>query len=132
MIAFAANQPRVVWDSYDTGVGRTYLWQAGSATIVSNAGGDQFFASIAVDSAGANVISWSQTKPSNFSFDQYLSYGGVTRISTASSFPNNDTFFGGTFIGDYNATVAAGTTAHPIWTDLRGPTFFQNAMVYSP
>ena len=53
------------------------------------------------------------------------------QISTASSFPNNDPIFGGAFIGDYEAMVAT-STAHPIWTDLRGPSFAQNAMVYSP
>jgi hypothetical protein len=132
MIAFGGGQPRVVWNSYDTGVGRTYLWQGGSVSTVSNAGGDQFFASIAVNASQANVISWSQTNPANFSFDQYLFNGGVSKISTASSFPNNDPFFGGSFIGDYNATVVAGSTPHPIWTDLRGPTFAQHAFVYSP
>jgi hypothetical protein len=132
MIAASLGKPKVVWNSYDTGVGRTYLWSSGTVTTVSNSGGDQFFSSIAADSSGGLVISWSQTNQSNSSFDQYLSYGGVTKISTASSFPNSDPFFGGAFIGDYNATVARGTTPHPIWTDVRGPTFGQNAMVYSP
>jgi hypothetical protein len=53
-------------------------------------------------------------------------------VSTASSFPNNDTFFGGAFIGDYEAITVAGATAHPIWTDVRAPTYAQNAMVYAP
>jgi hypothetical protein len=133
MITFALAQPRVVWNSYDTGVGRTYRWQAGRLRIESNSGGDQFFASIGVNSGGKNVISWSQTDQSNLSFDQYLSNNRVlSKVSTASSFPNNDTFFGGTFIGDYNATVVAALTPHPIWTDVRGPTYAQNAMVYSP
>jgi hypothetical protein len=132
MIAAALNKPKVVWNSYDTGVGRTYLWSSGTVSTVSNSGGDQFFSSIATDPGGGLAISWSQTNQSNSSFDQYLSYGGVTKISTASSFPNSDPFFGGAFIGDYNATVARGITPHPIWTDLRGPSFAQNAMVYSP
>jgi hypothetical protein len=132
MIATALGKPKVVWCSYDTGVGRTYLWSSGTVTTVSNSGGDQFFASIAADSSGGLAISWSQTNQANGSFDQYLSYGSVSKISTASSFPNSDPFFGGTFIGDYNATTIRGTTPHPIWTDIRGPSFWQNAMVYSP
>jgi hypothetical protein len=132
MIATAGNRPKVVWNSYDTGVGRTYLWSNGTVTTVSNIGDHQFFASVAADTNGMLAISWSQTKQSNFSFDQYLSYGGVSKISTASSFPNSDPFFGGAFIGDYNATIVAGTTPHPIWTDVRGSSFWQNAMVYSP
>jgi hypothetical protein len=132
MIATVGRKPKVVWSSYDSGVGRTYLWSNGVVTKVSDSGGDQFFPSIGVDTAGALAISWSQTDQSNASYDQYLSYGGVSKISTASSFPNNDTFFLGAFIGDYNAATVRGTSPHPIWTDVRGSTYFQNAMVYSP
>ena len=85
------------------------------------------------DGNGVLAISFSQTQQSNSSYDRYLVQGGpANKVSTASSFPNNDTFFGGAFIGDYEAITVAGATAHPIWTDLRGPTYFQNAMVYSP
>jgi len=69
---------------------------------------------------------------SNQSYDQYLSDGGVvSKISTASSFPNKDTFFGGSFIGDYNTTTGLNGAAHPVWTDIRGPTYAQNTMVYA-
>ena len=30
------------------------------------------------------------------------------------------------------AITTLGTNAHPIWTDIRAPTYAQNAMVYSP
>jgi len=133
MIAVVAHQPNVVWTSYDTGVGRCYLWSSGSVKKVSDSGGDQFFPAIAADSVGALAISFSQTKASDSSYDRYLSFNGsVTIVSTASSFPNSDPFFGGAFIGDYEAITTLGGTAHPIWTDVRGPSFAQNAMVYSP
>jgi hypothetical protein len=133
MITSYAGKPSVVWASNDTGVGRTYLWTQGTLTTVSDSGDDQFFPAIAADSTGTLAISWSQTKRSNSSYDRYLVHGGpAVKISTASSFPNNDPFFGGAFIGDYEAITVQGTTPHPIWTDLRGPTFAQNAMVYSP
>jgi hypothetical protein len=137
-MAFAGGKPTVIWPSYETGAGRIQVWQSGVVSTVSDSGGNQFFPSISADSLGGYAISWSQTKASNSSFDQYLSYGGVTKdvitqtmVSTASSFPNNDTFFGGAFIGDYNGITAYGGAAHPIWTDLRGPSYFQNAMVFA-
>jgi hypothetical protein len=133
MITLAANKPKVVWTSYDTGAGRAYLWSNGTVTTVSDTGGDQFFPAIATDSSGVLAISYSQTDPATSSYDRYLVQGGpALKVSTASSFPNSDPFFGGAFIGDYEAITVAGTTAHPIWTDLRGPSFDQNAMVYSP
>jgi len=129
-ITLTAGKPRVVWASYDSGVGRVYLWELGQVTPVSDQGGDQFFPSIAT-TGDSYAISWSQTKPSNLSFDQYLSFGTVFKVSTASSFPNSDPFFGGAFIGDYNGMTAAGNSPHPIWTDVRGPLFEQHAMVYA-
>ena len=133
MIAVVDHQPKVVWTSYDTGAGRCYLWSSGSVTKVSDSGGDQFFPAIAVDATGALAISFSQTQASDSSYDRYLSFNGsVTKVSTASSFPNSDPFFRGAFIGDYESITALGATAHPIWTDVRGPSFAQNAMVYSP
>jgi hypothetical protein len=83
-------------------------------------------------------VSWSQTNQAAGTFDQYLYNGGtVSKISTASSFPNQDLFFGGAFIGDYNGMAVSGPAIHPIWTDLRrnDPQYggkAQDAMVYSP
>jgi hypothetical protein len=131
-MTYSGGYPRVVWTSYDTGVGRTYLWSRGHVTAVSNTGDHQFFPSISGDGHGGFAISWSQTKDSDESFDQYLWYGGsVTKVSTASSFPNLDPFFAGAFIGDYNSIVALNADPHPIWTDLRGPSYQQYAMVYA-
>jgi hypothetical protein len=128
----AGAKPSVVWTSYDTGVGRCYQWVNGSVSAVSDTGGDQFFPAIAFDSSGVAAISYSQTDPSNSSYDRYLVHGGpAALVSTASSFPNSDPFFLGQFIGDYEAIVAVGEDAHPIWTDLRGPSFEQNAMVFA-
>jgi hypothetical protein len=132
MIATAAGRPAVVWTSYDSGAGRCYVYRNGQVRLVSDTGGDQFFPSVAADANGKLAISYSQTSSANSSFDQYLSYNGsVTKVSTASSFPNSDPSFGGTFIGDYNEITVLGTAVHPIWTDLRSPTFLQHAMEYA-
>jgi hypothetical protein len=136
-IAIHNGAPNVVWCSYDTGKGRCYWWVAGAYVALSDTGGDQFFPSIVVDTAAQFSFSWSQTNQANQSFDQFERIGGnVTKISTASSFPNQDQFFGGAFIGDYNGIARIGTVAHPIWTDLRRNDPLggkaQDAMVYSP
>jgi hypothetical protein len=133
MVAYANDRPVVVWCSYDTGVGRAYWWQNGNIYPVYPFGDHQFFASVARRFNSNPAFSWSQTDQSNLSFDQYVQYGATRKVSTASSFPNSDPFFGGAFIGDYNALIyhdAGGPI--PIWTDVRGPSFSQNAMVYSP
>lgn len=133
MISLSEKKPKVVWTSYDTGVGRAYLWSNGTVTKVSDTGGDQFFPAIGTDANGVLAISYSQTDQSNSSYDRYLVQGGpATKVSTASSFPNSDAFFGGAFIGDYESITVGGTTAHPIWTDIRAANYFQDAMVYAP
>jgi hypothetical protein len=137
-IALVNGSPYVVWASDDTGVGRTYLYANGSVSAVSDAGGDQFFASIGASALGY-AVSWSQTG-GNKSYDQYMWFAGrVTRISTARSKPNKDCRFDprGSFIGDYNATFMDGPTPMPIWTDMRRHSQAcagraQGAMVYRP
>lgn len=120
MLAVTPAGPQVTWTSYDTGVGRAYLWSGGTVTAVSNTGGDQFFPAIAGDGVGGVYVSYSQTNPGTASYDQYVAHGAtVTKVSTASSYPNQDAFFSGQFIGDYNGMVF-GAQAHPIWTDIRG------------
>ncbi|HYV01995.1 MAG TPA: hypothetical protein VEM93_06625 [Actinomycetota bacterium] len=139
MLTVVGGQPKVVWSSHDTGVGRTYLWSNGSVSMVSNSGGDQFFPSIAASSTGQLAISWSQTNQANQTYDQYLSVGGgaASKISNYPSKPNQDCIFAGTFIGDYNSTVVVGETAHPIWTQVTRPATAcvgkaQDALVYAP
>jgi hypothetical protein len=128
----------VTWTSYDTGVGRAYLWDDGNVSTVSDRGGDQFFPSIAALPSGEVAVSWSQTNQAAGSYDQFLARNGrVFRVSTAPSFPNEDCIFGGTFIGDYNGMTVFGPAAVPIWTDVRAPSaacdgLRQDAMVYVP
>ncbi len=137
-VAVVRGSPYVVWASYDSGAGRTYLWAHGTLTTVSDTGGDQFFASIGSSPSGY-AISWSQTGPKR-TFDQYLWFqGAVSRISTARSKPNKDCRFDppGSFIGDYNSTIMNGAEPMPIWTDLRRHSQAcdgraQDAMVYVP
>ena len=136
-LAVVGGQPKVVWTSYDTGVGRTYLWSAGSVSMVSDSGGSHFFPAIAVTAGGRLAISWSQTDQASQTYDQYLSLAGaVSRVSNYRSRPNEDCFFGGSFIGDYNSITAVGESAHPIWTQVTRPSTLcvgkaQDALVYS-
>jgi hypothetical protein len=117
------GSPAVAWTSYDTGVGRAWLWtQGGSAAIVANSGGSQFFPAIAPDGSGGVYVAYSQVNAGTSTYDQWLSHGGTpAKVSTASSNPSMDAFFAGQFIGDYNGMAVAGGGAHPIWTDIRGP-----------
>jgi hypothetical protein len=141
-LAMVAGQPQVVWTSYDSGVGRAYLWTtAHAATTVANSGGSQFFPSISADGSGGAFIAYSQINAGTQTYDQWLAHvsstSTTTKVSTASSSPNSDAFFSGQFIGDYNGITAVGGTAHPIWTDIRGPEpnysgYEMDAMEYAP
>jgi hypothetical protein len=142
-LTVVAGTPEVTWTSYDTGVGRAYLWTPTQpATIVSNTGGSQFFPAITGDGSGGVFVSFSQINAGNPTYDQWVAHvtgagTTTTKVSTASSFPNNDAFFSGGFIGDYNGITSTAGVAHPSWTDIRGPDpnfpgFEMDAFVYSP
>jgi hypothetical protein len=121
-LALSGGSPAVVWTSYDGGQGRAWLWQGSSATKIADSGGDQFFPSIAADGSGGLYVAYSQVNSGQGTYDQWLWHAGASaKVSTASSDPSQDTFFAGTFIGDYNGLVVGGGNAHPIWTDIRGP-----------
>jgi hypothetical protein len=139
-LAVVSGSPRVVWTSYDSGVGRAYLWSGSTATAIDNTGGSQFFPSISPDGSGGVNVAFSQVNlpvssgrgSGNNSYDQWLVQGTTaTKVSTAHSYPNQDKFFSGQFIGDYNGLVGG----HPIWTDIRGAdpnyaTFEMDGMVF--
>lgn len=137
-LTIAGGEPKVAWTSYDSGVGRAYLWSNGNVSVLSDRGGDQFFPAIAALPSGEAAVTWSQTNAAAGSYDQFLARNGrVFRVSTAPSFPNQDCIFGGTFIGDYSGMTVFGTAAMPIWTDVRTPSaacdgLRQDAMVYAP
>ena len=88
---------------------------------MSDSGGDQFFPSVGTLSDGQVAISWSQADQPTLTYNQYLSVGGgaARKISTKSSHPNQDQYFFGSFIGDYNGMAVVTTDPHPIWTDVR-------------
>ena len=161
VLAMVNNAPWIAWTDQVNGIGQTQVW-TGSGTPINltcNASGDdQFFPAVAPDGTGGAYVSFSQADGpytsvslSN-SFDQYVvdvgssGPGTLTQITTASSFPNQDTFFpattgGGKFIGDYNGMTVFGTTPHaqPTWTDIRGPEtnsnysgYQMNSMTYTP
>ena len=140
------GKPRVVWTSYDSGTGRAYLWSAtsaghavvGSLSTVANSGGDQFFPAVAPDGSAGVDVSFSQVNAAGTGYNQFLvdvRPGGrptaPSQVSTATSFPNSDNFFFGFFIGDYNGLVVSKKDPHPIWTDIRGPAYQMEAMVYT-
>ena len=128
-----AGCPHVAWTSYDAGVGRAYLWSENTgARKVADSGGDQFFPGISTGGPGRDVfVNFSQTNPldpsdsSNNSYDHWVAHDGrVEKVSTASSFPNRDFYFGGGFIGDYQSMTvysppAGPSTWVPFWTDIR-------------
>jgi len=120
-LTVTGSSPAVAWTSYDTGVGRTYLWQGSTATMIANSGGHQFMPAIVPDGSGSVYVSYSQANSGAGTYDQWLWHAGTaSKVSTASSDPSQDRFFSGQFIGDYNGMVFDGTSAHPIWTDIRG------------
>jgi hypothetical protein len=139
-LTVVGGSPEVVWASDDTGVGRAYLWAGGTVTQLdaSTTDGDQFFPSITPDGRGGVYVAYSQVNAGQGTYDQWLWHGGsATKVSTSSSNPNQDAFFSGQFIGDYNGIIAAGGSAHPIWTDIRGadPNYAgweMDSMFYSP
>jgi Fibronectin type III domain len=126
-LAVVNGSPEVVWagDSNGNGPGQVYVSSNGSvpAAPLASSSGDQFFPSIASDGS----VSYSQVNAGTPSYDQYLWSGvGTSKVSTAASYPNQDAFFSGQFIGDYNSVIPG----HPIWTDIRGsdPNYSGNEM----
>ena len=123
-----SGAPQVVWTSYDTGIGRVYRWSGATVTptftvsggsvaqvtpgCTSTTCGDQFFPAIASDGS----VSYSQSNWETTTTASYDAYLNGLQVSTASSLPDNDAFFNGQFIGDYNGAIPG----HPIWTDIRG------------
>jgi hypothetical protein len=161
----STGTPAVAWTSYDSGAGRAYLWTPPTSTTTCNplgllcqmtqtgggvsmvgdgSGGDEFFPAIAADSNGGVYVSYGKVDATdsqgNPEYDEYLAHPGTAspmKVSTAPSSPDEDRFFNGSFIGDYNGLAAPGGTAHPIWTDIRGPDpsypgWEMNAMTYAP
>src|ERR687885_327291 len=56
-LAVVGGQPQVTWTSYDTGVGRAYLWTPTQpATIVSNTGGAQVFPAVTPGRPGGRFV----------------------------------------------------------------------------
>jgi len=141
-LTLSTGVPQVAWTSEINGVGRAQLWSgtnAGSTSVLADSGSDQFFPAMVADGAGGVYVSYSQSS-GNSTYDQYyVRSGTASKVTTASSSPNNDAFFSGQFIGDYNGLVFTGTAGsgvHPIWTDIRGPDpkypgYEMDSMVYS-
>jgi hypothetical protein len=131
MMAIGSSGPMVVWCSFDSGVGRTYLWSNGTVEAVKDSGGHQFFPAI-VAAGDRTWITFSETNQAKRSFGQYLVSGGrVQKVSTKPSLPNQDpSYLHGLFIGDYNGITLAEGVPVPIWADVRPPHFWINTMVF--
>jgi hypothetical protein len=128
-----SDGPNVVWCSYDSGVGRAYLWSGGTVEAVKDSGGNQFFPAIVA--RGDRVwITFSQTNQARHSYGQFLVDGSrATKVSTRPSLPNQDgSLLHGSFIGDYSSMVLAGSRVVPMWTDVRPPWFGDHTMVFVP
>ena len=148
VLAMVGTTPWIAWTDAASGVGQTHVGTGAGAssliTLTGNSASDnQFFPAIVPDGTGGAYVSFSQadgpytTVAAGNSYDQYvvdvsISSGtpnavSTAMVSTAPSYPNQDTFFsGGKFIGDYNGMTvfgASSSTPHsqPIWTDIRGP-----------
>ena len=120
VIAVVRGEPRVAWASSDSGVGRVYLWSPSGLSAVLDRGGDQLLPALAPDGLGGVAVSFSRADRRRHTLDRLVATSGRTRVvSTAPSYPNEDAFFSGRFIGDYTGLALVGGTPAPIWTDLR-------------
>jgi hypothetical protein len=96
--------------------------------VDATAANDEFFPWLSLRSNGTVGVTWLDRRldPSNLSYDSFsttstnggLSFAANTRLSTASSNPNNDGF-GGSFMGDYTGNIWDGDTLLTSWMDTR-------------
>lgn len=105
-IAVSRGVPHVVWASADSGRGRISLWTPRGLDVLYDAGGDQLLPAVAANGRGAVVVSFSSADAKSGWVDRLLWRAGrVERISSAPSFPRDDRFFSGRFIG-WNSGLA--------------------------
>ena len=135
-LAVIGGKPVVAWASADGGAGRVSVWAGGSVSQVAPSGGDEFFPAVAADGSGGYYVAYGQTTSVNRTYDWYLAHGSdVSRVSTASSNPSGDFYFGGKFVGDYSALAVTKGVPHAAWADLRSPGLLgyrMDAMTSSP
>ena len=118
-IAVSRGVPHVVWASGDSGRGRIYQWMPSGLTIVHDTGGDQLLPAVAADGRGA-VVSFSQANRASGRVDRLLwEKGRVRRISSAPSYPGDDSFFSGRFIGWNSGLTLLHGDPIAIWPDIR-------------
>ncbi len=119
-IAVSKGVPHVVWASADSGRGRVALWTPKGSRTLHDAGGDQLLPAITADGRGGVIVAFSRAEPKSGRIDRLLWRNGrVQVISSAPSFPHDDRFFSGRFIG-WNSGIAL-FRGDPIavWPDLR-------------
>jgi hypothetical protein len=121
-LAVVRGQPWVAWASSDTGIGRISLWSRGGLATVADEGGDQLMPALSRDGHGGIAVSFGQVDRRSGSLAWLLSARGRTRVvSSRSSYPNDDVFFSGKFIGDYTGMTLFAGSPLAVWTDLRQP-----------
>ena len=119
-IAVSRGVPHVVWASADTGRGRIYLWTPKGLDAVHDVGGDQLLPAVAADLRGGVVVSFSQANRASRRINRLLwRAGNVTTISSAPSYPRDDTFFSGRFIGWNSGLTLFHGDPIAVWPDLR-------------
>lgn len=119
-IAVSKGVPHVVWASADSGPGRIFLWTPKGIETLHDAGGDQLLPAVAADGGDDVIVSFSRAKPRSGRIDRLLwRHGRVQVISSAPSYPRNDTFFTGRFIGWNSGLAFFHGRPISVWPDLR-------------
>lgn len=119
-IAVANGVPHVVWASADSGRGRIYLWTPTGLRTLLDRGGDQLLPAVVADGRRGVIASFSRADAKSGRLDRLLWRDGRVRvISSATSYPREERFFDGRFIGW--VTGLALFRGHPIatWPDVR-------------
>ena len=95
-------------------------WTPKGIETLHDAGGDQLLPAVAADGGDDVIVSFSRAKPRSGRIDRLLwRHGRVQVISSAPSYPRNDTFFTGRFIGWNSGSAFFHGRPISVWPDLR-------------
>ncbi|MEO5951517.1 MAG: exo-alpha-sialidase [Chloroflexia bacterium] len=103
-------------------------WSSPSRVNTDAGNADQLMPALTISKDGSVTVAWLDTRndPSRVNYDVYMArstngatFGGNSRVSTASSNPNNDPRMQGQLIGDYFAMGAGEGKVYVVWTDTR-------------
>ena len=121
-IAVSNGVPHVVWASAESGRGRISMWTPRGLTILDNSGGDQLLPAITADGRGSVLVSFSRANRLRGTLDRLLWHDGrARRISSAPTYPVDDEFFSGRFLGWVSGLAVSRDDVLAVWPDLRRP-----------